>query len=111
VVFGHHPHVLQGVEVHEGRAVLYSLGNFLWGRQEGKPAHSAIALVDVRSGSHPVRGFSLVPVLRHAPLGEPRIETGRAARFIRGGFISQSFRFGTRMSEREGILHVRVPAP
>ncbi|HEY8449275.1 MAG TPA: CapA family protein, partial [Bacillota bacterium] len=28
VVFGHHPHVIQGFEVYKGRPILYSLGNF-----------------------------------------------------------------------------------
>lgn len=28
VVIGTHPHVLKGVEIHRGRAILYSLGNF-----------------------------------------------------------------------------------
>lgn len=31
LVFGHHPHVLQGVEVADGRTVLYSLGNLSFG--------------------------------------------------------------------------------
>lgn len=31
LVIGHHPHVPQGVEVHQGRPIAYSLGNFaLW---------------------------------------------------------------------------------
>lgn len=29
MVFGHHPHVLQGMELHHGRPIIYSLGNFL----------------------------------------------------------------------------------
>jgi len=31
VVIGHHPHVLQGVEVYNGGVILYSLGNFIFG--------------------------------------------------------------------------------
>lgn len=30
-VLGHHPHVLQPVEVYKGKPILYSLGNFLFG--------------------------------------------------------------------------------
>jgi len=108
VVVGHHPHILQGVEVYQGSAVLYSLGNFLWGRHRGKPAHAAIAELDVRKKLPRVNSFRLLPVLSEAPLGLPHVEKGRAARFIRGGFISQSFRFGTRMTEADGMLSVRV---
>jgi hypothetical protein len=31
LVVGHHPHVSQGIEIHQGRPIVYSLGNFaLW---------------------------------------------------------------------------------
>lgn len=30
LVFGHHPHVPQGVELHQGRPILYSLGNLVF---------------------------------------------------------------------------------
>ena len=31
VVVGHHPHVLQGIELYKGKPILYSLGNFSFG--------------------------------------------------------------------------------
>jgi poly-gamma-glutamate capsule biosynthesis protein CapA/YwtB (metallophosphatase superfamily) len=31
IVFGHHPHVLQGIEFYKGRPIAYSLGNFAFG--------------------------------------------------------------------------------
>ncbi len=34
LVIGHHPHVLQGVEIYKGRTILYSLGNFAFGGDE-----------------------------------------------------------------------------
>lgn len=38
IVFGHHPHVVQGIELYEGKIIAYSLGNFIFspGSQEGK---------------------------------------------------------------------------
>src|SRR5262249_25958037 len=40
LVLGHHPHVLQGIEWHEGRPILYSLGNLLMrlSQKEKKPS-------------------------------------------------------------------------
>jgi hypothetical protein len=32
VIIGHHPHVLQGIEMYRGRPIFYSLGNFLFHR-------------------------------------------------------------------------------
>ena len=31
LVFGHHPHVLQGIESYKGKYIVYSLGNFMFG--------------------------------------------------------------------------------
>ncbi|MEM6501482.1 MAG: CapA family protein [Cyanobacteria bacterium P01_C01_bin.89] len=31
LIVGHHPHVLQGAEVYKGKAIIYSLGNFIFG--------------------------------------------------------------------------------
>nr|WP_272879029.1 CapA family protein [Clostridium sp. Cult2] len=31
IVMGHHPHVLQGIEVYKGKPIFYSLGNFVFG--------------------------------------------------------------------------------
>ena len=46
IVFGHHPHVLQGIEVYRGRAIFYSLGNFTFAQHDpigkGHEAESAI---------------------------------------------------------------------
>jgi len=31
LVFGHHPHVIQGIEAYDGRFIVYSMGNFCYG--------------------------------------------------------------------------------
>lgn len=40
IVFGHGPHVLRGIEIHEGKPIFYSLGNFVvqYDRMERHPA-------------------------------------------------------------------------
>lgn len=37
LVIGHHPHVLQGIDVYEGKFILYSLGNFCFGGNRNPP--------------------------------------------------------------------------
>lgn len=37
LVIGHHPHVLQGVEVYQGKYIVYSLGNFCFGANRNPP--------------------------------------------------------------------------
>lgn len=31
IIIGHHPHVIQGIEIYKGRVIAYSLGNFIFG--------------------------------------------------------------------------------
>jgi poly-gamma-glutamate capsule biosynthesis protein CapA/YwtB (metallophosphatase superfamily) len=43
LIIGHHPHVLQGIERHNGGVIAYSLGNFLFGGHR-RPVHDTIVL-------------------------------------------------------------------
>jgi poly-gamma-glutamate synthesis protein (capsule biosynthesis protein) len=66
LVLGHHPHVAQGVEVHRGVPILYSLGNFTFlsrGRfrlVDPRWRYGWIADVAVRGGR--VAGVDLIPI-------------------------------------------------
>jgi poly-gamma-glutamate capsule biosynthesis protein CapA/YwtB (metallophosphatase superfamily) len=67
LVFGHHPHVAQGVEVHGNVPVLYSLGNFTFctnGRfaqlEDTRWHHGWIADVLIEAGR--VRQVDLIPI-------------------------------------------------
>ena len=42
LVIGHHPHVLQGVEVYQGRYIVYSVGNFCFGGNYSPPDYDAM---------------------------------------------------------------------
>ncbi|MEQ1666048.1 MAG: CapA family protein, partial [Bdellovibrionales bacterium] len=35
VIFGHHPHVVEPVEIYKGKAIFYSLGNFVFDQNFG----------------------------------------------------------------------------
>lgn len=43
LVLGHHPHVLQGVEVYKGRLIAYSLGNYIFGSYS-ENAHTSMIM-------------------------------------------------------------------
>jgi poly-gamma-glutamate capsule biosynthesis protein CapA/YwtB (metallophosphatase superfamily) len=45
IVFGHHPHVLQGIEVYRGKAIFYSLGNFTFAQHNPAKGHEAEAAI------------------------------------------------------------------
>jgi poly-gamma-glutamate synthesis protein (capsule biosynthesis protein) len=101
VVVGHHPHVLHGVELIDGRPVFYSLGNFLfhtlrvgiqptlrrpdppysWRSLRSKAnLDSAVALVTLEPDR--AAGIEIVPVLLNG-VGDPELATGEdAARIL-----------------------------
>ena len=45
LVLGHHPHVLQGIEIYKNRLIAYSLGNYVFGSYGNYVRHSAILKV------------------------------------------------------------------
>ncbi|HXY62285.1 MAG TPA: CapA family protein, partial [Nitrospirota bacterium] len=45
VVLGHHPHVLQELEIYKGRLIAYSLGNFVFGSESDRTNSSIILLL------------------------------------------------------------------
>ncbi|HHM01544.1 MAG TPA: CapA family protein [Caldithrix abyssi] len=63
LIIGHHPHVLQGVELYKGKAVFYSLGNFIFGGNSRTHEFSAVARVEIsrRDGEVSIKPF-LMPV-------------------------------------------------
>lgn len=60
MVIGHHPHVLQKVEMYKGSVLAYSLGNFIFDQVEEAQKKSAILRVKVSSSGD--FGFEIVPV-------------------------------------------------
>ncbi|MDE0297513.1 MAG: CapA family protein [Candidatus Poribacteria bacterium] len=50
LVFGHHPHVLQGIEVYRGKIIAYSLGDFVFGSGSESKHTGAILRVTFRDG-------------------------------------------------------------
>jgi hypothetical protein len=65
LVLGHHPHVLQGIETYEGRTIVYSLGNFVFGGN-ARPAELDTVIFrarfEKRDGKVVELGHELVPV-------------------------------------------------
>lgn len=66
MVFGHHPHVIQGAELIDGRPVFYSLGNFVfdWHVMRGRHLDGLALSVLPRAGGPPQ--VAVLPVRRGA---------------------------------------------
>lgn len=65
IVIGHHPHIAQGVELHDGKPIVYSLGNFAFttlGRFDefGQPGYGLVARLQIEQRR--LRWLALTPI-------------------------------------------------
>ena len=107
IVIGHHPHVIQGVEVYAGKPIFYSLGNFVFGWEKMAHRHPDGLLVLATIDSGAVSEVSLRPVCRDER-GQPRLPASDSAewRRVEDTVASLSSRWGTRFCSHEGALVV-----
>jgi hypothetical protein len=92
LVVGHGPHVMRGIEFHQGRMIAYSLGNFAGYRSlgyNGIVGVGGVLKVSLRADGSFVSG-SLVPTVMAAP-GLPRPDPRRQAVSLVGGLSTQDF--------------------
>jgi len=101
LVLGHHPHVLQELEVYKGKLIAYSLGNFVFGSESNRTNTSMILLLTFK-GNTLVR-VAVVPldVNNYRVKYQPRVLTGGAAQAVLNDINTASARFQTKL-EREG---------
>jgi poly-gamma-glutamate synthesis protein (capsule biosynthesis protein) len=109
-VLGHHSHCIQPVEVYKGKPIVYSMGNFIWGRQSSPTDLTFAAELELSKTAPSVRRVRLHGLVLHPPMGLARPVSGAQARFVYGALIGPSLRFRTRMTERDGALEVALPA-
>ncbi|WHH56886.1 CapA family protein [Petroclostridium sp. X23] len=50
MILGHHPHVLQGIEIYKGKPVIYSMGNFIFDQNEKANNESMMVDMDFTNG-------------------------------------------------------------
>ncbi len=102
VVLGHHPHVLQELELYKGRLIAYSLGNFVFGSESDKTNTSIILLCTFKGKS--LARVEAVPldVNNYRVAYQPRILSGRPATRLLDDINAASAKFGARLEERDG---------
>jgi poly-gamma-glutamate capsule biosynthesis protein CapA/YwtB (metallophosphatase superfamily) len=97
LVLGHHPHVLQEIEIYKGRLIAYSLGNFVFGSESERTNSSIILLLTFQNKS--LVRVEAVPldVNNYRVKYRPRVLTGTAAAEVLGSINAASVRFNTRL--------------
>ncbi len=112
LVLGHHPHVLQELEVYKDRLIAYSLGNFVFGSQSNRTNTSIILLCTFKK--HSLVKIEAVPldVNNYRVEYQPRVLTGRAGQAVLNDINAASQRFKTALaiSGNRGMITL-TPAP
>ena len=113
LVLGHHPHILQELEVYRGRLIAYSLGNFVFG-SESERTNSSMILLCTFKGKSLVR-VEAVPldVNNYRVAYQPRILTGAKAKGVLGEINSASEKFKTKrtISNDRGNIDLTAATP
>lgn len=111
LVLGHHPHVLQELELYKGRLIAYSLGNFIFGSESNRTNSSMILLLTFQ-GNRLVNG-EVVPldVNNYRVKYQPKVLKGPAAAAVLDALNASSARFRTAMTvtNDRGFLTITQP--
>ena len=110
-VFGTHPHVLQGIELVEGRPIFYSLGNYAFGsRSSPLTGRSVIARVVFAGGNRIVAVLARPINVRNEEVDyNPRPADGALGASIASDLAALSAPLGTRVLYEDGWARVVPP--
>jgi poly-gamma-glutamate capsule biosynthesis protein CapA/YwtB (metallophosphatase superfamily) len=106
LVFGHHPHLLQGIEVHNARAIFYSLGNFTFARHRPHKGHEfQTGMIRCRIRDKKISSVDFLPARCDEHL-EPRVLDLREGRDVVDLIRARSEEFGTDLIEAGDCLEI-----
>lgn len=89
VIMGHHPHVLQGVEIYKGKPIFYSLGNFVFGKRNDITAITMIAQVNFKDKE--IDNIKIIPCSMTSGRPVPITDTDRLEKIKYMNNISKVF--------------------
>ena len=111
LVFGHHPHLLQGIEVHNGRAIFYSLGNFTFARHRPHKGHEyETGMARCRIRDRRICAVDFLPARCDKNL-DPRVLDLVEGRDVVELIEARSADFGTAFVKADDCLQVIPDAP
>ena len=110
LILGHHPHILQELELYRGRLIAYSLGNFVFGSESEKTNTSIILLCTFKEKA--LVRVEVVPldVNNYRVVYQPRVLTGLKAEALLGEINAVSEKFKTRLTVRDGRGYLELTA-
>lgn len=101
VILGHHPHVLQGVEIYNGKVIAYSLANLVFDQLKENNKQSMILEMDYEDGKW-VKAVAY-PVYMEQK-GHPVIASGDKREEILNKIVDLSASLGTKAKEEGDVI-------
>ena len=95
IVLGHHPHVIQGLEMYKDKLIAYSLGDFVFDHYSRATGEAFILWVALRQEGPPV--VDVLPVYVDDYTGVPALVTGGEADVILSRLIELSGNLGLKL--------------
>jgi poly-gamma-glutamate synthesis protein (capsule biosynthesis protein) len=109
LVLGHHPHVLQELEVYKGRLIAYSLGNFVFGSESNRTNESIILLCRFKGNTFVKAEAVPLDVNNYRVRYQPRVLTGAEGAAVLDRLAAASARFKTPIALSGDRAVVRPP--
>jgi poly-gamma-glutamate synthesis protein (capsule biosynthesis protein) len=109
LVLGHHPHVLQDLELYKGRLIVYSLGNFVFGSESNRTNWSIILLLTFRGNTLTAAEAVPIDVNNYRVRYQPRVLRGTAAKDVLEGINTVSVRFQTALEIADDRGRLQMP--
>lgn len=108
LVFGHHPHVLQGIEIYKGKIIAYSLGDFVFGSSSESKHTGAILRVTFRDGETKRGEIIPINVDNREVQFQPRTLSGDAAGMAIDEIQTLSEKWGTEITVEENVGIIKL---
>ncbi len=108
VVLGHHPHVLQGIEIYKNRLIAYSLGNFVFGSYSKRVKDSIILEIDCAKDRLLQAKIYPINVLNPEVQFQPRLHRGADAQRVLNDMRTYSGQFKTIIDSQGDIGIIRI---
>lgn len=109
LILGHHPHVIQGLEVYRDKLIAYSLGDFVFDHYKRATGEAFVLQVTMDRSGPP--SATIVPVYLSDPYGIPAPVTGKAADVILDRLTRLSAAFGVELTRSGDTALLGAPAP
>ena len=108
LILGHHPHVVQGLEVYKDRLIVYSMGDFVFDHYSRITGEAFVLQVSLpRDGTAP--WGTIVPVYLSDSFGIPAVVTGNSAARILDRLTSLSAKRGLTLTRDGDIATFGAP--